>query len=123
MQTRPGFLGLTAAAVALITTAGPVPAGSGNVVANVNRVLIAVDARWGGCMAMLSANPQSVLPSCGSWWVTFSCTGDFTDRVRAYRMLDASELALATGKRVQVWFRDDKMHNGYCLADRLDIIR
>jgi hypothetical protein len=66
---------------------------------------------------------QSVLPSCGSWWVTFSCTGNFMDRVRAYRMLDAAELALATGKQVNVWFRDDKMHNGYCLADRLDVIR
>jgi hypothetical protein len=124
MQMRPRLLRLEAVLVALLlATAAPAPAGTGTVVANVNRVLIAADDRWGGCMAALSVNPQSVLPSCGSSWVTFSCTGDFMDRVRAYRMLDAAELALATGKRVNVWFRDDKMHNGYCLADRLDVLR
>ena len=124
MKTRTNRLGFGALSVflALVTT-GPVLADFGQVVANVNRVLVTGDSTWGGCMALLSVNPQAVLPDCNSWWVTFSCSGDFTDAVRAYRMLDAAELALATGKSVQVFFQDDKKHNSYCFANRIDVIR
>lgn len=104
-------------------TAGPAVAEQGQVLAHVNQVLISGDASFGGCMALLSADPQTVLPSCQNWWLSFSCSGDFIDPMRAYRMLDAAELALATGKQVQVFFQDDKMHNGYCLANRIDVIR
>lgn len=95
----------------------------GSVVASVNRVMMTGDSRWGGCMAALSVDPGTALPSCTEWWVTFSCSGHFTDPVRAYRSLDIAELALATGKRVEVWFQDDKTHNGYCYANRIDVIR
>jgi len=49
----------------------------------VDRVMIQNDGGFGGCMAQLSANPQAALPACGAGWVTFSCTGDFTDPVSA----------------------------------------
>lgn len=81
------------------------------------------DERWGGCLASLSISPQTILPGCGAGWVTFSCSGDFADPVRAYRMLDQAQLALAAGKKVNVWFQDDKKHNGYCFANRLDVVR
>jgi hypothetical protein len=124
MFTRVGFLRLKAVlATLLLTIGGQALAASAVVTANVNRVLISADARWGGCMAALSVNPQTVLAGCSPWWVTFSCSGDFTDPVRAYRMLDQTQLALATGKMVSVWFQDDKKHNGYCFADRIDIVR
>ncbi len=74
-------------------------------------------------MAALSVGPDTVLPACPPWWVTFSCSGDFTDPIRAYRMVDVAELALATNKKVQVFFRDDLKHNGYCFAYRIDAIR
>jgi hypothetical protein len=38
-------------------------------------------------------------------------------------MVDVAELALATGKQVQVRFQDDKKHNTYCFANRIDVIR
>jgi hypothetical protein len=97
-------------------------AAEGRVTANVDRVLISDNDLWGGCMAALSVSPQSVLGSCGPTWVTFSCSGHFTDRVRAYRMLDQAQLAFATGARVAVWFEDDRRHNGYCFVNRLDIL-
>lgn len=116
---------LAASCIALsvcLGTGTPVFAASGTLVANVNRVLTTTDGNWGGCMAFLSVNAGSVLPACNSW-VTFSCTGEFADPLQAYRMVDQAQLALVTGKKVQLWIRDDRMHNGYCLADRIDTIR
>jgi hypothetical protein len=107
----------------LLCAAGPVLAATSYVIANVDRVLIYGYNTFGGCMAALSVSPQSVLAGCQGSWVTFSCTGDFTDQVRAYRMVDVAELALATGKEVQVFFRDDMKHNGYCFAYRIDVLR
>lgn len=124
MKSRTVVLSLKALSVAfLLCAAGQTLAASGSVVANVNRVLMTGDATYGGCMAALSVNPQTVLPSCQTYWVTFSCSGDFTDPVRAYRMVDVAELALATGKQVEVSVRDDMKHNGYCFAYRIDVLR
>jgi hypothetical protein len=123
MQLRATSLGLKAFSVALLLYAGGALAASGSVVAYVNRVLMTGDATYGGCMAALSVDPQTVLPGCNTWWVTFSCSGHFNDPVRAYRMVDVAELALATGKTVQVWFQDDKTHNTYCFANRIDVLR
>lgn len=109
--------------VALLLFSGQALAADANVTAQVNRVLVVGGATYGGCMAALSVNPSSMLPSCQDWWVSFSCSGDFTDRVRAYQMLDSAKLALATGKQLHVFFRDDMTHNGYCFAHRIDVIR
>lgn len=114
---------LTLCAALLLATAAPAPAATGSVTTGVTRVLMSNDDRWGGCMAALSVGPQTVLSGCGSGYVTFSCSGQFTNSVRAYRMVDAAELALATGKNVTVYFQDDKKHNGYCFANRIDVIR
>jgi hypothetical protein len=108
-------------ATALLVTAAPASAAS--LIATVAKVTMTGDSSLGGCMVMLSVNPRTVLPNCGNVWVSFSCSGEFTDAVRAYRMLDQAQLALATGKTVQVWFQDDKKHNGYCFANRIDVLR
>ncbi|MCF7989323.1 MAG: hypothetical protein K9M02_02655 [Thiohalocapsa sp.] len=86
------------------------------------RVLVSAGEDFGGCMAQLSRDPGRYL-NCGANWVTFSCTGDFTDPVRGYRMLDQAQLALATGRAVGVEVTDSKKHNGYCFAQRIDVIR
>ncbi len=85
---------VTAAALVLLSAiASPLAlAGSASVVANVTRVLVIASDTFGGCMAQLSVDPQSVLPLCAKNWVTFSCTGTFTEPVRAYRMLDQAQL-------------------------------
>jgi hypothetical protein len=89
----------------------------------VNRVMMHNDGGFGGCMAQLTSNPQAALASCGSGWVTFSCTGDFTDQVSAYRSLDQAQLAMATNKNVLVIIDDSRRHNGYCFVTRIDVAR
>lgn len=74
-------------------------------------------------MAELSISPQTKLATCGTKFVTFSCTGTFTDAVRAYRMLDQAQLALVTAKTVSVTINDAKKHNGYCFAQRIDVLK
>jgi len=105
MISRIASLFLTALSVALLLQApGRAVAASGYVEARVIRVLMVGDNTFGGCMAALSVDPKTAVPTCQSWWVTFSCSGDFTDAVRAYRMVDLAELALATGKTAGVFF-------------------
>jgi hypothetical protein len=124
MQAHTPFLRLKAVAVALLLGAsGQALAASGSVVGTVTRVLMVADATFGGCMAAVSPGPETALPGCQADWVTFSCSGDFTDPVRAYRMVDVAELALSTGKQVEVLVRDDLKHNGYCFADRIAVSR
>lgn len=107
----------------LLGAAGQAWAEAGLVTAKVNSVLINADDTWGGCMAYLSVSPSTVLPRCAEGWVTFGCSGQFADPVRGYRMLDVAELALATGRSVNVWVRDDMMHDGSCFAHRIEILR
>jgi len=116
---------IPAAALALATAilTPPAAADTGTVTAFVNRTQVTADASFGGCMAQLSVDPASILPVCGANWVTFSCTGDFTDQVRAYRMLDQAQLALAANKQVLVQFTDTSLHNGYCFASRIDVVK
>lgn len=90
--------------------------------ARVLRILLTADERLGGCMALLSVSPASVLPGCGDGWVTFSCSGQFTDNVRAYRMLDQAQLALATNRTIMVSITDQQQHDGFCFVTRIDLL-
>ncbi|WP_200238525.1 hypothetical protein [Lamprobacter modestohalophilus] len=98
-------------------------AGTAVINGKVTRTLIHNDGGFGGCMAQLSVDPQAALPACGGRWVTFSCTGDFTDQVSAYRSMDQAQLALATDKNVMVIIDDTRRHNGFCFATRIDVMR
>lgn len=102
--------------------ASAVSAETATINAFVKRTMVFHGDRFGGCMVALSASPAAVLPACKGWWVTFSCDGTYTDPVRAYRMLDQAQLALATGMQVSVDVDDSKVHNGYCLASRIDVV-
>lgn len=124
MQAHAPLLRLKSFAVAvalLFGASGQTLAASGSVSSTVQGVLMFADSTFGGCMAYISPGPQTILPGCQSGWVTFSCSGDFTDQVRAYRMVDMAQMALATNRPVFVSFRDDQTHNGYCFAYRFDV--
>ena len=86
--------------------------------ARVTRVLVTSDTTMGGCMAQLSV---PVGAGCTGYWVTFSCTADFADKDRAYRMFDMAQMAYTLGKRVTVFADNTKTHNGYCFAGRIDV--
>lgn len=102
---------------------GNVMAGNATVLAHVQSVMVTADSTFGGCMAKLSVDPSAELPGCNRGWVTFSCTGDFADPVRAYRLLDQAQLALAARKQFRVYFTDDQKHNGFCFVYRADVLQ
>ncbi|MGF1767846.1 hypothetical protein L4D06_10770 [Enterovibrio makurazakiensis] len=87
----------------------------------VEAVSVTSDNSFGGCMAKLSESPSENLPSCGEDWVTFSCTGEFTDMARGYKMLDQAQLAFISQKSVILRVRDDLSHDGYCFSERINV--
>ena len=114
--------GLFGAVIALSLAVAPMAQGAqANIQAKVSRTLVAEEQLWGGCMARLSVDPQTVLPACANDWVTFSCSGEHVSKDIAYRMLDIAQLAQVTSKSVFVIVTDDKTHNGYCFVRRIDV--
>ncbi len=111
--------GLLVAVACLYASAAS--ADEAGIIAFVERTMVTGDETYGGCMVRLSESPTGVLPTCKAWWITLSCDGTHTDPVRAYRMLDQAQLALATGMEVFVRLDDSKTHNGYCFATRIDL--
>ena len=97
---------------------------TGNTTGTVEVVLID-DADYGGCMAYLSTDINSVLPACSSGWVTLDCLAVFpeTTKSQAQSKLSTAQLALATGKQIRVYATDARKANGYCLATRIDLLR
>ena len=86
--------------------------------ARVVRTLVTADTTMGGCMAQLTL---PVGTGCQGYWVSFSCSGDFADKDRGYRMFDMAQMAYTLGKRVTVFADTTKLHNGYCFASRIDV--
>lgn len=97
-------------------------AATSSVTGTVNNILIQNDATWGGCMISMSVNPRTKIGGCGNWWMSLSCSGDFADEVRAYRMLDQAQLAYAMNRQVTAHFTDAQKHNGYCVVYRIDLL-
>jgi hypothetical protein len=98
-------------------------AATASVQATVERTLVADADRWGGCMARVNVTLADLGLDCYSRWVTFSCSGVHTTKDIAYRMFDSAQMALALDKQVWLSITDQKKHNGYCFADRIDVIR
>ena len=106
----------------LVMLASPVAnATSAFVSGKVLRILVADEGRYGGCMAKLNTTIAATLPNCPGRWVTFSCSGDFTTKDVAFRMLDMAQMAKALDKTLIVQVDDTKKHNGFCYASRTDI--
>ena len=112
-----------AAALMSAILSTPVIADTAGIQGTVKRTLVQPDGAFGGCMALLSVDPASALPSCSPHWVTFSCTGDFADVLAAYRSFDQAQLALAGNHQVYVQIDDGRKHNGYCYAYRIDVLK
>jgi hypothetical protein len=98
----------------------------------ITRVLVTAttDNLFGGCMINVSLDPNAVanMGACSPMFLTLNCdgvTGTSTvspDTVRAYRMLDQAQLALAANKPTYITFTDTLIKNGYCSVTRLDVI-
>lgn len=102
--------------------ASVVAADTARITAFVTKTMVTGDSENGGCMAALSKDIAESLPACRRTWVSFSCDGTYTEPVRAYRMLDQAQLALATGMRIRVDVDDSKMQDGYCFASQISLL-
>ena len=82
----------------------------------VTRVLVDSE-KFGGCMVMLSTNIGNGCPANG--WVSLDCTNTYyTDGKNKYAM---ALTALSLNKSVSVLVDNTKKHDGYCVAQRIDI--
>jgi len=131
MNTR---LSLAASALLLagLGQAGPACAVLGGLTTAVARTLVSNQNLYGGCMAGLAVpiNTAVVSPgqpattlNCPGNYVSFSCTGTYNSKDLAFYMLDQAQLALSLNKQLYVTVDDTKLHNGYCVALRVDVLK
>lgn len=92
------------------------------VIVDIVRTLVVDDGRFGGCMVFTDVTFVQEGLDCNSNWVSFSCSGDFTSKDVGYRMFDSAQLAFVLGNRVLLVIDDTKKHNGYCYANRIDVL-
>ena len=82
--------------------------------------LLSDTENFGYCMAYTNVTPSI---DCRSKWFSMDCKGDFHSKETSRLLLDFAQLAYAMESRVRIVINDQKMHNGYCVIDRLDVIR
>lgn len=85
------------------------------------RTLLVHDTDFGGCMARLAVDMRTVSGGqCGEW-VSFSCTHELLTPEASDMMWQTIQLAHVTQKMIRVQVDPNKMHNGQCVAKRVDI--
>ena len=87
----------------------------------VTKTMVADEGRWGGCIAQLDQTLADYGLNCPSKWVSFSCSGVYTEKDVAYRMFDQAQMALALGRKVEVVVDDTKKHNDYCYGNQFTV--
>lgn len=97
-------------------------AATGSINARVIRSLANDGAAFGGCMILLDTSVNTVLPTCPGSWLSLSCTGDFNPKDHANRMYDNAMMAKALNRNIAVYFSDTEKHNGWCVANRIDVL-
>lgn len=100
----------------LLGTYSSVSAAKFNRTGTIDRILVDSE-RFGGCMVRLTTNIANACPNNG--WVSLDCTNTYyTDGKNKYAMaLTANSL----NKSVTVLVDNDKKHDGYCVAQRVDM--
>ncbi len=89
----------------------------------VTKTMVADEGRWGGCMVLLDQVLADSGLDCPGKWVTFSCSGVYTEKDVAYRMFDQAQMALAQDRTVEVYVDDTKKHNDYCYGNRITVVK
>lgn len=89
----------------------------------ITKTVVADEGRWGGCMIRINQLLADSGLDCRSKWVSFSCSGVFTEKDIAYRMFDQAQMAFALGREIEVYVDDTKKHKDYCYANRVNVLR
>ena len=83
--------------------------------------LLTDPANYGYCMIY---SPGLVFShNCPNTWISLDCKGSYHSKETSRIMWDAANLAYAMESKLIVVVNDAKKHNGYCVADRLDVFR
>jgi hypothetical protein len=97
-------------------------AATGVLYSKVKQVLVSAPPLFGSCLVLLEDQISSVGLECTGGWLSFSCTGDFQPKDVAYKMLDMVYLSIVLDQELRFVANDTKKHNGYCVAERVDLI-
>ena len=87
----------------------------------VTKILVQ-EGLYGGCMAEVNPGPETALPNCASYWVTFSCSGDFNSKSNGNLKFQSAQLAFLIRQKFICLSTTRKKHNGYCFAQRIDVL-
>jgi len=88
----------------------------------ITKTVVADEGRWGGCMVRIDQKLANSGLDCPDKWVSFSCSGVFTEKDVAYRMFDQAQMAHTLERMVEIRVDDTKKHNGYCYGNRIDVL-
>ncbi|MDA8773304.1 hypothetical protein N9M65_01860 [Luminiphilus sp.] len=84
-------------------------------------------ARYSGCMIRVTPAPETVFAGCKIGFVSLGCDGTLgITKSAASNLLSAAQLALVTDRSVVLRINDEDAPTsprGYCLADRVDVIK
>ena len=86
----------------------------------VGKVLVD-SANFGGCSVQISPGPETVAANCKRGWVVLDCMGTFGNKGIAQQKLDIVLLSRVLNQKTLVVIDPTKGHNGYCLAERVDL--
>lgn len=92
-------------------------------VTRVERVLLD-DSDFAGCMVLVKPFPAAELPNCAPNWASLDCLKLFPESTGsiASNKLAQAQLALITGRSVKLRVTDTRIANGYCFANRIDVM-
>ena len=111
------------AALVLLALPAALQAAQARMTTNVVRTLASEDASYGGCMALLQDSVMEATGlDCPGRWVTFSCAGEHTSKATGMRLYDSALLAFVTGRQAMLVLDDERKHNSYCFASRIDVL-
>lgn len=88
---------------------------------NITRTLS--DIAYGGCMIQVDQHVSSVLPNCpASGWVSLDCDAVYQTQSQANTAWTSALFAYGLNRKVSLYIDDQKKHNSYCVARRIDVL-
>ena len=93
-----------------------------SVITNIERVYATPSDKWGGCMVRTESRYNKV--NCNQNWLTLDCEGAVEGNTKSagQRRFDIATLALITSQTAKFRINDEIKINGYCYADRVELI-
>ncbi len=86
------------------------------------KTVLVSESDFGGCMVELEGgDPQDTFSNCRSRWVTLSCDGTWLPKTISSSLLEQAQIAYALKRTIRVVVDNERGHNGYCLATRIDL--